>query len=182
MAMGYCPACAQDVGDVEACPRCGLQLLLGNDEEELLVDITEVRALFGTVLVAEDSLLISEILKDGLVDDALADTVVVTPDGREFLTRCAELLYADQPFDLAIIDLDMPVLRGEPAAIALRAFEEGCKAQRVPIIFFTARQVDDSLRALMRSVRPAHYLNKGVDASPPRILKRLREIMRALKM
>lgn len=184
MVMGYCPACAQDVGNVEACPRCGLRLLLST--EEALVEVTEevtlVQPLYGTVVVAEDTELIAEILKDGLVEEALATRVTLSYDGREFLTRCADYLYTDHPIDLAIVDLDMPVLRGEAAALALRAFEDGCSARRAPIIFFTARPIDDGLRSLMRAVKPAHYLNKGSDAAPGRIIKRLREIMKALQM
>lgn len=139
-------------------------------------------ALYGTVVVAEDTDLMSEILKDGLLASGLASRVVLANDGRDFLTRCAELMYSDQGLDVAIIDLEMPILRGEPTAIALRAFEDGCHCSRAPIIFFTSQVLDDRLRALMRALKPAHYLNKGQDASPRRIIKRLREIMRALQM
>jgi hypothetical protein len=60
--------------------------------------------------------------------------------------------------------------------------EQGAHTKKSTIIFFTSHALTDELRNLMRYCAPAHYLNKGTDASPPRIIKRLREVMRALRM
>lgn len=179
----YCPACAESVGPIvdstgrAICPKC---LLLLADDREAVLEGTEV--LFDTVLIAEDTKLIREILKDGLVAEGLADRVIGAEDGQQFIQLYTDYLYHDRTVDLAILDLQMPVLGGASTAIALRGMEKGVGAKPATIIFFTSHALTDDLRSLIRYCKPAHYLNKGADSSPPRIVKRLREVMRALKM
>jgi len=178
--MAYCPACAEsiapvaDAGGRAGCPKCGLVLI---DEPEAAASV-----LFGTVLIAEDTRLIRELLKDGLVSEGLAGRVYTAENGSELIELYADQLYHDRSVELVVIDLEMPILGGGNAAIALRAMERGVTAKPATIVFFTAHPLGDALRGLMHHCRPAHYLNKGADASAPRLIKRLREVMRALKM
>lgn len=179
----YCPACAESVGPIAdatgraICPKCTLLL---PDEREAVLEGTEV--LYDTVLVAEDTKLIREILKDGLVAEGLVERIFGAEDGQAFIQLYADYLYHDKTVDLAILDLQMPILGGASTAIAMRGMEKGVGAKPATIIFFTSHALTDDLRNLIRYCKPAHYLNKGADASPPRIIKRLREVMRALKM
>lgn len=183
MAMAaYCPACAETVTPVAdpssraVCPGCGLQLVT----EPEVVAGNEVP--YGTVLIAEDTALIRALLKDGLVAEGLAERVFSAEDGQEFIELYADQLFRDCSVELVVLDLEMPVLNGASTALALRAMEKGCATRPATIIFFTSLALNDNLRSLMRHCKPAHYLNKGADASPLRIMKRLREVMRALKM
>lgn len=195
----YCPACAEQVppsvdssGTVARCSKCGLGLgpirrsaaELPEAEIEVILPLEEVvpDPLYDTVLVAEDTRLFSQILRDGLVGENLARHVFVGDNGEEFLALYAEQLYADRAVDLAIIDLEMPVLDGASTAIAMRALETGVRGRKTPILFFTAHPVNDALRQVMRHCKPAHYLNKGADAQPERIIKRVREVMRGLQL
>lgn len=197
----YCAACAERVvpsldpsGSLARCSKCGLGLgpfhatsqgeSLPEAEIEVILPIEEVIAepLFGTVLVAEDTELFREILREGLVSEGLAGHVFAGDNGAEFLTLASEHLYRDQRFDLAIIDLEMPVLDGAATAIALRAIEAGAHSRRTPIIFFTAHPITDGLRSVIRHCKPAHYLNKGADAQPARLIKRVREVMRGMQL
>lgn len=183
MASSYCPACAESVHPVAdstgraICPNCTILL---TDDREAVLEGSEV--LFDTVLVAEDTRLIREILKDGLVAEGLAERVFGAEDGQQFIQLYTEHLYHDKTVDLAILDIQMPVLGGASTAIALRGMEKAVGMKPATIIFFTSHALTDDLRSLIRYCKPAHYLNKGADASPPRIIKRLREVMRALKM
>lgn len=183
----YCPACAEQVIPVDEatsglrrCPNC--TLALGTVGGVPGAEIGQADPWFGTVLVAEDTRLVQEILKVGLVEAGLAERVFVADDGQQFLRLYAEYLYRDQPVDLCILDLEMPVLDGASTAVALRAFEQGCAMKATPIVFFTSHPINDNIRSYLRFCKPAHYLNKGQDASPPRVVKRLREVMRALSM
>lgn len=160
-------------GGRASCPKCGLVLV---EEPAAAPD------LFKTVLVGEDSKLMRELLKDGLVAEGLATHVYGAEDGQAFIELYSDHLYRDRTVDLVILDLEMPVLGGAPTAVAMRGMERGCAARSPVIIFFTGHPLTDDLRRLMKLCKPAHYLNKGADASPPRIIKRLREVMRALKM
>jgi CheY-like chemotaxis protein len=175
----YCPACAEavtpgaDAAGRASCPRCGL-LLIGEGAAP--------EGLYGTVLIAEDTELIRELLKDGLVAEGLAERVFTASDGQELIELYADQLFRDHRVELVVLDLEMPILGGGNAAIALRGMERGCAARPAAIVFFTGHPLNDSLRGLMKHCAPAHYLNKGADASAPRLIKRLREVMRALKM
>lgn len=179
----YCPACAEaftpsaGAGGREACPRCGLVLVDERDAVRI-----PASALNDMILIAEDTALIRMLLKEGLVAEGLAKRVFTAEDGQQFLELYADQLYHDRPVDLVLLDLEMPVLGGGNTAIAMRGMEKGCGAKPATIIFFTSHGLSDALRGLMHFCRPAHYLNKGADASAPRIIKRLREVMRALRM
>ncbi|MBX5482098.1 MAG: response regulator [Myxococcaceae bacterium] len=183
----YCAACAEDVAPIDdpasqlvRCPGCGLALgtMAGSGQK----DVASAEPWFKTVLVAEDTRLTREIVKVGLVEAGLAGHVFVAEDGQQFLRLFTEHAYRDQPVDLCILDLEMPVLDGASTAVAMRAIEQGCAARPAPVIFFTGHPINDNIRSYLRFCKPAHYLNKGQDASPPRIVKRLREVMRALQM
>ena len=177
--MTVCPACAEDVVAIAdangrmCCPKCQLVLVAGQYDGPVL---------FDTVLVAEDTALIREMLKDGIVAEGLARRVFTAEDGQHFIELYTDQLYRDRAIELAVLDLQMPVLSGANAAIAMRGIERGCGAKPATIVFFTGHVLTDDLRRLIHYCRPAHYLNKGADASPGRIIKRLREVMRALKM
>ena len=177
--MTVCPACAEDVVPVAEvsgrlrCPKCQLVLVAEAESSQVL---------YETVLVAEDTQLIREMLKDGIVSEGLAHRVFTAEDGAHFIELYTDQLYHDRTVELVVLDLQMPILSGANAAIAMRGIERGCGARPATIVFFTGHALTDDLRRLMQHCRPAHYLNKGADASPPRIIKRLREVMRALKM
>ena len=184
MSPTYCPACAETVEpDMDAymrphCPNCSIRLV---EDVQVIVDGGGER-LFDTVLVAEDTRLIREIVKDGLISEGLAQKCFSADDGQQFIALYTDFLYNDRNVDLVILDLQMPILGGAATALALRGIEQGVRARNATIIFFTSHPLTDELRNLMRYCKPAHYLNKGQDASPPRIIKRLREVMRALRM
>src|SRR5690242_2162132 len=119
--MPYCPACAENVTPVPdaagraGCPKCGLWLA-GEPEAPSV--------LYGTVLIAEDTNLIRELLKDGLVAEGLAERVYTADNGREFIELYADQLYHDRPVELLILDLEMPILGGGNTALALRGMEK----------------------------------------------------------
>jgi CheY-like chemotaxis protein len=79
-----------------------------------------------TILLADDNKNIREFCKRELEDEGYR--VLLARDGRE-----AAQIVQSEPLDLAILDLNMPVVNGWEAAERIRA-----TAPRVPIMFFTA--------------------------------------------
>ena len=85
------------------------------------------------VLVAEDNMVNRELARHLLVQ--LGHDVVLAADGREALARLEE-----QPCDLILMDLWMPVLDGLAACERIRVSEKGT-GRRTPIIAITALAV-----------------------------------------
>jgi len=138
-------------------------------------------SLFERVLIADDTALLREIVRDALMTSGISQHVRGCANGEEFLTVVAESMAAKVPIDLAIIDVEMPILNGYQAAIALRAFERGHKVQATPLVFFTGYACDDTFRKVLDHCQPARYLNKGTDSAPPRIAARLVQVLASLK-
>jgi CheY-like chemotaxis protein len=138
-------------------------------------------ALFDRVLVAEDTALLREIVKDSLVQGGISRHVRGCANGEEFLQVAAESVAAGVAIDLAVLDVDMPILNGYFAAIALRAMERGLRARPTPIVFFTAYPCDETFKKVLDHCQPARYLNKGADSSPPRIAARLVQVLASLR-
>ncbi|HEY3449298.1 MAG TPA: response regulator [Myxococcales bacterium] len=142
---------------------------------------TSGAALFSRVIVAQDSTALREMARDALVRAGLCQHVRTCADAMEMLQLIAESIAAGVAVDLAIIDLDMPVLSGHQAALALRAFEKGLQAKPTPILFFTAFPCDDRLKKVLERCQPARYLNKGTDSAPDHIAARLVQVLSSLR-
>ena len=82
-------------------------------------------------------------------------------DGQSFFRSAVDRLERGEEIDLVIIDIDTPVVDGVSAARMFRALEEKHGRERIPIVFFSRKRPDDSLRERMSSCRPVRYLNKG---------------------
>jgi PAS domain S-box-containing protein len=86
------------------------------------------------ILVAEDNPTNQKLVVTLL--ELLGHTVVVAPNGRDAL-RCAE----DRPFDLILMDVQMPEMSGLEATAAIRQREKATGAH-VPIVAMTAHAMD----------------------------------------
>lgn len=103
------------------------------------------------VLLAEDNDVNALVAISAL--EALGARVERARDGREALS-----LAQRQPFDLVLMDLQMPVMDGEQATAALRQWEQqqdeqdrargrGATSRHLPVIALTAHLFDDELHA-----------------------------------
>lgn len=136
--------------------------------------------IFNRVLVAEDTTLVREIVKDAMLQNGIARQVETCPQGEDLLQTFADSIARRLSIDLVILDLEMPILGGYHTAIALRAFERGLRVRPVPVVFFTAYPFNATFKKVLEHCGPARYLNKGVDASPPRIAARLVQVLSGL--
>lgn len=133
------------------------------------------------MLVAEDSMVFREVLKDKIMEMGLARKVEVTDNGEQFVCALTRILAGSGTVSLAILDIRMPIMSGINAALAMRAVEKGLSRKRpVPILFFSSMRCDDTLRNVLKHCAPARYINKGASASPDGLADRLVEVIRRL--
>ena len=104
------------------------------------------------VLVAEDNPVNQEVVLAML--ENLGCRVTVAGDGREALAALAS-----EPFDLVLMDCQMPVLDGLAATTAWRQREGSTGGRRVPIIALTA-DVIKGVRERCRAAGMDDYLSK----------------------
>jgi len=131
----------------------------------------------GCILIAEDSKFTRKIMEELILDKELASDVRGFEDGLGLVTAYSEMLSQKITIDLAIIDLNMPVMDGFTAARAIRALEVQHKSEKVPIVFFSAVKADENLKKQMTNFDPAGYVNKGSDPDPEKLVARVEYLM-----
>ena len=165
----YCPSCGETVetlalmrGGVEekGCSFCGLLLREGKDDEPV--------STYGVVLSADDMPFICDRVASMMMERKLATEVITSENGEVFLEKLARRFAHNDPVDLVILDVQMPILSGVHAAVSLRALEKAYKrTSLVPIIFFTANRCDATFQKVLKYCHPATYLNKGAGGDTP---------------
>jgi CheY-like chemotaxis protein len=152
-----------------------------NNNEPTFAPSLPFRPMFSQVVVAEDTVLLAEIIKDSLLESRIAGDVRCCKDGEALLEAFATIHSEKRHVDLAIVDVEMPVLNGFSAVIAMRAIERGLRLRLSPVVFFSAHACDSAFLKVLHHCQPARYLNKGADGSPPRIATRLVHVLLSLK-
>ena len=173
----YCLCCGEKVpvnkitrdGKLEqTCVYCGFVLDVAMEEESQAAEC---------ILTADDAELTRDLLKGMLVKKKLAQSVVSTQNGQEFIAAFTKKLAANEPVDMVILDLEMPVMDGITAARVMRAVEGNYGADKVPILFFSARKCDEALKQQLSLFSPASYVNKGSDSDPAKLVERIDQLI-----
>lgn len=172
----YCICCDEEVpynkivreGKVElTCIYCGFVLDVTIEEEFPMVEC---------IITADDAQLTRELLKGMLLKRKLTKTVVSVEDGQEFVSAFTKRLARNQPVDLVILDLEMPVMDGITAARVMRSVEEKYQSVRVPILFFSAQKCNETLKRQLGMFAPASYVNKGNANDPVHLVERVDQL------
>ncbi len=175
----YCTGCAAYVELLTAteggqsrsrCSQCGREIV----EERTKVsgapptmDLPELVAeddvlQFDSIVISEDSPTLRQLLKIVLQQHGIGKEVFLTQNGEEFVQTVIERFAKGAGVNLAILDLEMPVLNGHVAAIVLRAAERAFRVpKKCPILFFSRRTRDKDFEQLLTLCQPAGYVNKG---------------------
>lgn len=153
------------------CVYCGFTL----DVQKLWELKTDVGK--GYALVADDSKYTRRIIVDLLKEKNYWSDVESFENGVELLSAYSKLLSEGKTVDVAIIDLNMPVMDGLTAARTLRSLEIQKSASKVPIVFFSAEKADEHLKKQMENLSPAHYMNKATDPDPDKLAKRVEQLV-----
>jgi|GEM_PF-429903 CheY-like chemotaxis protein/DNA-directed RNA polymerase subunit RPC12/RpoP len=177
----FCPSCGEDVvvyevevergrqrGREVRCAYCGFSL-------DWVPPTSLARE--GTLIIADDTATLAELLKDYFQGRALFDRIVVARHGGQFLEAAVRCFQNQQAIRLAIVDVRMPVLTGTQAAVAFRWIEQAFgRTSRAPIIFLSALRIDENLQRVMEYCAPAHYVNKSTEGPPEALLDRLYQV------
>jgi CheY-like chemotaxis protein/DNA-directed RNA polymerase subunit RPC12/RpoP len=131
----------------------------------------------GHALIADDSKYTRRIIEDILREKKFAEHVESFKNGAALIAAYAKLLSENKPVDVAIIDVNMPVMDGLTAAKTLRALEVQKNAASVPIVFFSGEKADEHLKKQMEELAPALYMNKSADPDPDNLAKRVEELV-----
>ncbi|HEY5649183.1 MAG TPA: response regulator [Nitrospiria bacterium] len=132
-----------------------------------------------TILMADDSQMIRDLLSEVINGIRITKNLHSFENGAEFIKTFTKNLTAKQPPNIVILDLEMPVMDGVTAARMMRAQEAQHNAPKVPIVFFSAKKIDEKLRSQLDQCNPASYLNKGNDMSPELLSGRIYQVIQA---
>jgi len=133
-----------------------------------------------TVFTVEDSTLIQALLNDMMVEEGLTRRVIPCKNGYEFLGRFVRESMTNSSVGLVVMDVKMPVLNGISSAVAMRAHEKALGLEPVPLLFFTSKRGDETLRKVLVHTAPAMYINKGASSSPTDLKDRITKVVRQL--
>jgi two-component system cell cycle response regulator len=108
----------------------------------------------GTVLIADDSLVIRAVVRNGLEEEGYR--VIEADDGLAALEQCRQ-----DPPDVVLLDIEMPGLDGYQVLSELKRDDE---LKTIPVVFLTSRAGMDDMVAGLR--RGAHdYLKKPFETA-----------------
>lgn len=175
----YCPACGAQTSTeriikegkaaVVICGVCGLTL-----DTDRAVPYSPI----GDIIFADDSDLLRLAVQDALLQKKLANAVLSSSNGQEFLTVFTERLIAGKPVDLVMLDIKMPVLNGFNAAIAARALERAFKRSKlVPIMFFSSQSCDEKAKKILQFCKNAIYVNKVASPNLSELVERVEQVL-----
>lgn len=178
--MKFCPACGDNVetyvvdrhGTKEVCCiNCGMIV-------EGLSSLKTIPG--GLAIIADDSPMIRERLKEMLLSECLATEVLSSNDGFDFISVFMSKVKENQVVSLIVLDVEMPLLSGVNAAMAIRALEKGVSLRPTPIIFFTSKKCDEHFKKILDHCKPAEYVNKGESSTPELLTSRVSYVARVL--
>lgn len=150
---------------VQSDPGCGttftLRLPLTEVEAPLqegpIASITTAETRSSRLLLAEDHDVNQELMKAML--NQLGHKVTVVGDGAQAIAAVTHARHAGEPFDLVLMDMQMPVMGGLEATQALRRAGE-----TLPVLALTANAYADDVSACLAAGMQAH-LAKPVQLS-----------------
>ncbi|TAJ96769.1 MAG: response regulator [Candidatus Manganitrophaceae bacterium] len=129
------------------------------------------------IITVDDVAFVNDLLKGMLINKGLADTVMTAGNGQEFIALFNARLTAKQPVDMVILDLEMPVMDGISAARMMRALEGKYQVAKSPILFFSARKSDETLKKQLGVFSPASYVNKGTSSGMDGLVERVDQLV-----
>ena len=177
MSQMYCPACGgqsdtqavqRDGQQLTECTTCGL--VLDSSAAKEYEPIEEI-------LFADDSDLLRVAIEDVLLDKQLAKSVLAAHNGQEFLVQFTKRLREGKPVDVIMLDVQMPVMNGFNAAVAMRAIEKGFDKAPTPLIFFSSQPCDETAKKVLKFCGRAIYVNKVASPNLAELASRVEQVL-----
>ena len=176
----FCNSCDEDVpynrisrdGQTELCCQfCGFVLHVGSDADM-------VRAECILLVTGNDSL--SKLLSGALLNSRLAKEVIILENGLDFIAEFTGRLAKKTPPDLVVMDLKIPEIDGIGTARIMRLIEDQSGSTRIPVLFTSDREADESLKKRLKAFIPASYLDRGSGTEPTETAERVCQIITRL--
>ncbi|WP_370188662.1 PAS domain S-box protein [Qipengyuania sp.] len=120
------------------------------------------------VLVAEDNEINQHLIRTMI--DKVGGNSLIVGDGAAAITAVEQACATGEPFDLVLMDLQMPGLDGLEATRVLRG--RGFDADRVPIVALTANAYDDDVEACHAAGMQGHVAKPITLSALSRVLDR----------
>ncbi|MBP2284554.1 signal transduction histidine kinase/ActR/RegA family two-component response regulator [Flavobacterium sp. CG_23.5] len=130
-------------------------VVIQEKKEEAIVEPTVYDLEGKTILVVEDNPINQMVIKM-ITKKWLNTTVVYANNGQEGLDA-----FQTNQFDIVLMDLQMPVMDGYEATIAIRNGEAGAANANIPIIAVTA-DVMETTKQRVKEIGMNHYLSKPI--------------------
>jgi len=99
-----------------------------------------------------------DMMTAALVRSAYADDIINCADGDKFLSQITQLIRTKNPPRLTIIEVAMPIMNGINAALCMRSIEKAVSREKIPILYFTQRKLDDPFVRAIKFLSPAKYV------------------------
>jgi response regulator RpfG family c-di-GMP phosphodiesterase len=131
----------------------------------------------GYALIADDSKYTRKMITEILQEKNYSGHIKSFENGAGLVSAYEKLTLEKERIDVAIIDLNMPVMDGIRTAMTVRILEAQKDASNVPIIFFSGVKADEDLKRILEELAPAVYLNKSADPDPDKLAKRVEELV-----
>lgn len=164
----FCPVCGDHVDcreEIEGsykrvfCTRCRYQISEKKISRQPVAEPAAPRPSLGRVISADDTAMTRQQLADAL--STMAKDVKSCENGFDFLVAWQQAVDHGAKIDLVILDVDMPVLDGINAAIAMRAVEKEAGLRPTPILFFTGNTLDPTFQRALNYLAPARHVAKS---------------------
>jgi signal transduction histidine kinase/ActR/RegA family two-component response regulator len=136
--------------------RVGAALCGAGSEPQASRALVDVIARPLDILLAEDHPTNQRVVQ--MIVEASGHRLVIAENGREALERLQA-----EPFDVVLMDMQMPEMDGLTATAALRALERTGGRRRTPVIMLTANAMDEHVQAGRAAGADAH-LTKPIRA------------------
>ncbi len=164
----YCPKCNKDVELVEVslgtrgaesvirCTECGYTI--SHKSEETEEEVKRQAPPSAHVVIVGYTAVNADLLTAAIVRKGFAEEVSTCNNGEEYLVNIIKLLRDKNPPKLIITEVKMPILNGINASLCLRSIENGMGRAKIPILFFSQKELDDQFERAVKFLTPARYV------------------------
>lgn len=134
----------------------------------------------GDILIAEDSRLLLQLLKDALLAHGLSPAVQACDNGLCLLEVATQTLGRGQLPALYILDIIMPGPSGLDIARQLRQIEAQYQLGQAPILFYSSLERSAIIDETIELTWPARFLQKQGGARPDALALTIVEILKGI--
>ena len=182
----YCPKCDKEVETVEVsigaegesatrCSECG-NTLAQTSPRDNSVETNKKR-----IVVCGYSPVQSDIMAAAFVRNGFANELITCSNGEEFLVNVINCLKKKKRPNLIITEVQMPIMNGINASICMRSIEKGVSREKIPLLFFTSKPLEDQFVRAIKFLTPAKYVPLPPKADLDTFRQRVEQIVDLLK-